>query len=430
MRQFRTVMAFEYKSYVSSKAFIAVTVIFVLIALIGPTIPTIVSAVSGRSQAGQAAAQKAAVVDDSGGIFSADTLGKYMPAYAAVYYNTVGEACDAVKGGDAKLAVVFGDGGNPYAYALYFANMTLMDVAATDTFDSLVKRVYLERTMQDLGATRAQIDAAANFAPTSRTENITASGDAAAGSLVGNAVFAYILVYILLITLIMYGQYIVMSVIREKSTKTMELLITSAKPIHLIFGKVVGVCLAGFTQIACLAAAGVVSLKLNAMFLASNRLGPGIGGALGSMLSISPALVVYLFAFFLTGFFTYAFLYAAFASTASRMEDANSIAVLPMLLLMASFFISIIGMTNSQSTAVVVCSFIPFFAPMAMYMRLCLGTATNAQALAAIGISVVCIFGVALVSAKIYRMGVLMYGKPPKLGAIAKALVTPEKTKK
>jgi len=434
MNQFKTILKFEFASYVKSKPFMAVTVIFILIALVGPCIPTFVSMSQNGSQpnTATAATKTAAIVDTTAGkIYTQDEVQKYLPGYTVKYLDNVDDAAASVKSGESQMAVSFGGDGGDYSYTLYMASMSISNMSIQGTIDALVKNIYL---IDALGATQAQIDASDSFTPVSSIVNVTASsGGAMSSNFTGNVVFAYILVYILFIVLVLYGQYIVMSVIREKSSKAMELLITTAKPINLIFGKVVGVCLAGLTQLACFAVVGVASLKINLMFMNSNS---GIGQAVSSLVStvnsvmnIPPMLIVYLFVFFLLGFFTYAFLYAAFASTASRMEDANSIAMLPMLLLIVSFFLSIFGLTNSQSTGIVVCSFIPFFSPMVMYMRLCLGTAPNWQALISIVISLVTIVGIAFASAKIYRMGVLMYGRPPKMGDLLKMFVTPDSTK-
>ncbi len=215
--------------------------------------------------------------------------------------------------------------------------------------------------------------------------------------------------------IMLYGQLVAMSVVTEKSSRMMELLITSTRPTTLIFGKVLGAGLAGLTQFALIIASAFGFYALNAQYWADSPMMIGF-------FSTSPTLIVYAFIFFITGYFLYAFLYAAFASLVSRVEELNTVTMPVVLLFVVAFIVSMQGMANPSSTLMKVASFIPFFAPMAMFLRISAGVVPFAEILISIALLVATVFLMAWFGARIYRMGVLMYGKPPKLTELRRIL--------
>jgi len=200
----------------------------------------------------------------------------------------------------------------------------------------------------------------------------------------------------------------------------MELLITAAKPIDLMVGKVLGVGLAALTQFASMVLAVAAGIAVNMPFWKAS------GSSLYELVSssnISGGLLAFLLLFFFLGFFLFSFMIAALSSTVSRQEEAATILTLPMLLLSGALglgFVSLAGVLNK--TLVAVLSYIPFFTPFVMISRYNIGDASLLEA--AIG-CVVLAAGVVLIAwlaAKIYRVGVMMYGTTPKLGEIFKML--------
>ena len=277
------------------------------------------------------------------------------------------------------------------------------------------------------GFTEDEADSFLNLTP--KGEIIAVKGEQDESSYFRNTAYAYILLLLLYITILMYGQFIVTSVVTEKSTKTMELLITSVKPAYLLFGKVAGVAAAGLTQLAAFIACGAASFAVNGFIIAGAYAETiseiSISSELVSLISapVSPLIFIYFAVYFLLGFLLYAFLYAALASTVSRMEDANSMLTFPILLVVAALFVSMIGLTDSNGALVRALSYFPFFTPMTMFMRVCMGSAGNGEAVISIFTLIISIFVLGYLSAKIYRAGVLMYGKPPKAKDLVKMLV-------
>ena len=135
-------------------------------------------------------------------------------------------------------------------------------------------------------------------------------------------------------------------------------------------------------------------------------------------------LLVYMLIFFVLGFFVYAFLYGAIGSTASKVEDINT-SVMPLtFLFIAAFFAVIFSMSsgNVDNMVMKVCSYIPFTSPMAMFTRIAMSTVPFYEVAISIVILIFSVFGIGIISAKIYRVGVLLYGTTPKFRAIIKAV--------
>jgi ABC-2 type transport system permease protein len=133
-------------------------------------------------------------------------------------------------------------------------------------------------------------------------------------------------------------------------------------------------------------------------------------------------IVVYTVVFYLVGYFMYAFLYGALGSLASRVEDINTSIMPIMLVLMVAMLVSMVGMMSPEATYVTVCSFIPLFSPMVMFMRICMTDVPFWQVGISMALMVATTFGIGWLSARIYRIGVLMYGKPPRLSELFRTL--------
>ena len=134
--------------------------------------------------------------------------------------------------------------------------------------------------------------------------------------------------------------------------------------------------------------------------------------------------LLYAVLFFVLGYFIYAFLFGALGSLVSRLEEINT-SVLPITFLFIIAFVVVMasmGSGNVDNTAMVVCSFIPFTSPMAMFTRIAMGDVSGLSIAISVAILLVSTVGVGYLSALIYRMGVLMYGKTPKLSEVFRML--------
>jgi ABC-2 type transport system permease protein len=260
-----------------------------------------------------------------------------------------------------------------------------------------------------LGLSPEQASAVLSAAVESRTE-------ALGKNQMDNFFYTYIMIFALYMVILLYGQMVATNVANEKSSRAMEVLVTSAKPTAMMFGKVLASCIAGFAQLILIFGTAILLYNVNKASL-SNPI-------IASLFDIPIELFVYLIVFFVLGFLIYAFLYGAIGSTASKLEDINT-SVMPItFLFLIAFMVVTFSMTNGSidNVAMFVCSYIPFTSPMAMFTRICMSTVTWYEIAASIAILIGSTVGIGILSAKIYRVGVLLYGAQPGLGTILKTV--------
>ena len=219
--------------------------------------------------------------------------------------------------------------------------------------------------------------------------------------------------------IVMYGNWIAMSVVEEKSSRVMEVVLNAATPFQLLAGKVLGVGGVAFTQYGAVVVAGLVSLAL------FNPISTIVLGENASSLSLpsglTPGLLVAFGVYGVLGFLMYASLYAAAGSLVSRIEDVNA-AVMPMTFLsMGGYFIGIyaaMGLLDIGSGWVTVLSLIPFFSPFMMLGRIAVGSAVPWEVVVSVILLVVGIAVAVWVAARIYAAGVLLYGQRPGIRTV------------
>jgi ABC-2 type transport system permease protein len=223
----------------------------------------------------------------------------------------------------------------------------------------------------------------------------------------------YALLFVIYISVLMYSNMIASEVASEKTSRIMEILISSVPPIQQMFAKILGIALLSITQIGLLLTVGYSQLKRN------------ISGAMGDFLGfeeIPLSTFIYAVIFVLLGYLLYATLAALLGSLVSRIEDVQQM-VMPMTtLVIIGFMISMVGLGDPTTQFIKVTSFIPFFSPMIMFLRVGLVTVPFWQIALSIGILVGTIIFLGVFGAKVYKGGVLMYGKSSSFKDIRKAL--------
>ena len=184
-----------------------------------------------------------------------------------------------------------------------------------------------------------------------------------------------------------------------------------------MFGKVLASCMAGLIQLVAIFGSALLFYNLNKSYWGDNMI-------VDSIFNMPLSLFGYMLIFFTLGFLIYAFLYGAIGSTASKLEDINT-SVMPItMLFIVGFFIVMFSFAAGTVDTVLmkVCSYIPFTSPMAMFTRIAMSTVPWYEILISIVILIGSVIGVGVISAKIYRVGVLLYGTTPKIGSIIKAV--------
>lgn len=221
---------------------------------------------------------------------------------------------------------------------------------------------------------------------------------------------AIALVVLLYTSLLMYGIITMRSVIEEKTTRTMEVLIASVRPLELLTGKILGVAAVAFTQFAIWMTS--TALLFSYGLLASwgmTRNSPLAG------VHVPVSLVIYAVVFFIGGYFMYSSMFAAIGAACSNEQDAQHLQWLAMAPLVFCMIIYGVVLNDPASRTAVVLSEIPFFAPVLMALRISLQTPPFWQIALSLALLVVATVAAVYGSAKIYRVGVLMYGKRPTL---------------
>ncbi|MDU6634345.1 ABC transporter permease [Clostridium perfringens] len=214
----------------------------------------------------------------------------------------------------------------------------------------------------------------------------------------------YALVFGIYIITLTFGSMVANSVIEEKSNRIMETLITMAKPMELFFGKVLGICAVGLTQIAVILGSGLIILKTS-----------GTSLEVLSSLNLNASIIFAFVAYFLLGYLTFSMLYAAVASLATSSQDVNSSMGAITLVFVGVFLLAMNCMFNIESTLAKVFSYIPFASPLIMFERIVLSKVTFMEILITTIINVGFIILVGFFSSKLYKKGTLHYGKKASL---------------
>lgn len=215
---------------------------------------------------------------------------------------------------------------------------------------------------------------------------------------------AFIVGLMIYITLLIYGQQILSAVVEEKETRIAEILFSSAKPFELMMGKLVGVGFAGLTQLAI----WILSLLLLVGFGLANATMMGMDLPVPD---ISPLIVVYFFIFFLLGFFIYATIYALIGSMVTTVQEGSQFAMIPVIVLVIGFYMSFAVIRDPNSSVAMWVSIAPFFAPITMPVRILAETPPFWQIALSILLNAATIAGLVWLAARVYRVGMLMYGK-------------------
>lgn len=234
-----------------------------------------------------------------------------------------------------------------------------------------------------------------------------------------SVIYTFILIYALYMAITFYGSHVMNSVVTEKTSRAMEVLATSVKPNALLFGKIISTSLAGLIQIAAIIIEAFICVKISS---ANNPSFP-----VNQIISNIPTqILVYMLIFFLLGFLIYSFLYGAFASTVSKIDELGS-AIMPVQIIIVFTFIvtmSAINSGNADTPFNVFLSYFPFTAPMMMFTRAIISNVSTLEIILSILVLIVSTYFIGWLSARIYRVGILMYGEKPNfiklMGAIFK----------
>ncbi len=225
----------------------------------------------------------------------------------------------------------------------------------------------------------------------------------------------YVMIFVIYFSVVVYASMIANEVAIEKSSRVMEILISSVSPIQQMFAKITGIALLTLTQLAIFVIVGYFSFKNN-----SSGMGE-IFEAFGFD-NMKAKTIVYAILFTFLGYLLYATMAACLGSLVSKIEDLQQM-IMPMtMLVILGFMLAMMGLTNPEAKFITVTSYIPFFSPMLMFMRIGMLEISNIEIAISVGILLVTIGLLAYIGAKVYKGGVLLYGNTSSFKDIKKAL--------
>ena len=284
------------------------------------------------------------------------------------------------------------------------------------TIGEVVSAVRLEREGVDPGiVARARIPVQLE---TKRIAGGKTTGETAAQSFS----LAYFMGIILYTAILLYGINVMSSVLEEKTTRIVEVLVSSLRPFQLMLGKVLGVGAVSILQFLIWGVSARILLANRSRFLTAGE--PGEPDPIFQVPHVNGATAAVFITYFLGGFFLYSAMFAAVGAMSSSEQEARQ-AQQPVSWLLVVSFVSMFGILNDPaSTFAVTLSLVPFSAPIAMPVRWAAGNLPVSELALSLAILLAAIGGVTWVAARIYRVGILMTGKRPNLKELVRWIRT------
>lgn len=424
MDKLRLIIAREYMSIVGRKSFIILTLLLPFLIVFIGAIPILMEYLNNSGNQ----TQQIAVIDETGKYASAlqsDNLYNFV----AIKGDTVTDArefYDKANGSITAIIVIPRDVETSAQVNIYSegtippALVMSVDNALTDTIQKArLAAAGIPNLQQIIDETHINLN----------VRNVTWQQDGNEQEASTDAAMALgmILAFIIYMFVIFYGQMIMNNVIEEKTNRIVEVVVSSCRPFHLMLGKIIGVGLAGLTQMAIwivlLSVVGTVAgsaLGLSGAAMAPDVVAAGVDpemvdGAMSQVvrqaLSINYTPIVINFVlYFIGGYLLYSAIFAALGSAVDQASDASQLLWPVMILVIIAIYAAMGCMTNPNGPMAFWCSIIPFTSPIVMMIRLPYDIPLWQMVL-----SHVLLFGTALaivwVAARIYRRGILHYGK-------------------
>ena len=284
----------------------------------------------------------------------------------------------------------------------YYAR-NLTDIAGLEAMQRAVSSSVVHVRLVERGLPSEQIQALLKSVRL-RTVRVSERGEKEDKGL-GAFLLSFFFTMLLYTTLILYGVAVMRSVIEEKTSRIFEVLLSSVRPIDLMAGKILGVAAVGLTQylvwalmLALVSGSGIAAM------------GPQLGD-----LSVTPLMLIFFVVFFLLGYLLYSAMFAALGAAVNNEQEAQQLQILIVQFLILPVLLQQMVLRNPSSPWSVGLSLFPFFTPMLMFLRITVQTPPAWQIALSVVMLAATIVVVMWACARIYRIGILMYGKRPTL---------------
>lgn len=410
----------EWTTRLAQRSFRVVTIVQIVLILIGACVPTIIARFSNDSTS----ETHIAVVDEA----KAGIADKLTPYFASTgeatgldkivldgFSGTADQARQQIKDGDVDGALIVSRDGAGHLVFAYETKSGDNDTTAQRVY-AAAAAVSMQDRLAQAGVSEQQFSQA--MTPPSFAINATEpqndEEDAANGA---RYAVGFAFTILMFMAIMLYGQWVAQGVVEEKSSRIMEIMINAATPRDLLAGKVIGIAFAGFTQLIPMLLVGGVA------FAAQPRLADALNVKNDTITSIdfgaiSLAAISSFILFFVIGFILYASLFASIGSLVSRQEEVSQ-AVAPLtMFMMVGYLGALFTVSAPDSIVAQVISIFPLTAPFTMVMRIVVGHPAFWEVALSIGLLVLAAVVGVMFAARVYRVGVLMYGQKPSWKAV------------
>ena len=322
-------------------------------------------------------------------------------AHGALTNSTRSDLNAMIVNGEADAYLIIPEDINSEEAVFEFRSRKAGDFVVTDTFKEALNDAVRSQRLADANISETRLEELGRDVKfdgkgiDERGEERNSGGTFIASFLIGLMIY---------ITLAIYGQAIMGAVVEEKETRIAEILFSSARPFELMMGKLVGVGLAGLTQLGIWVASA-------AAIISAVALQTDLTAVTGALPPISPLMIVYFLIFFLLGFFIYASIFALIGSMVTTVQEGGQFAFPPVMLMLVGFYFSFAVVRDPNSTLSFWVSIAPFFAPITMPVRILSEMPPFWQIALSFIINAVTIAGLIWLASRVYRVGMLMYGK-------------------
>lgn len=395
MKQFLTVLKFEIGNYFKNKSFVYTTVILALVMAGIVIIPTFfMGNADNKADSDEDSKTIVALLDEKGILGDLEEFERLIPQYDWVNCSNEKELKNAVSNDKAEAGfMILGE--TQYTYVV--ENRSMID-SIQSAFEAGLAKNYREKAFGEMGIDPESVEAL--YDTPIESDTIILGKDSAK-----NYMYTYVLVFVMYLMVIFYGQMIATSVTSEKSNRAIEILVTSVDSNSLIFGKVLAGAISSLIQGGVILGAGVVSYNM-------------FRGAWNNQLDFLfdiPSDVWFIFILFgILGYLLYAFIFGMLGALVSKTEDISKSSMPITLIYIAAFIIAIVGMSTPDSVMMKVASFIPFTSCNSMFIRVAMGSVSIVEVvISALVLMVSCVI-TGFLAAKVFRFGTLMYGNPIK----------------
>ncbi len=280
------------------------------------------------------------------------------------------------------------------------------DVMTRERLGRVVSRALSRQRLSARGIDPAEVDALVRDVPVDGVQ-VTAEGEKKGGDVDTTLLFAFVFVGLLFIPVLLYGQEIMRGIIQEKNDRIVEILVSSMSPFELLSGKVLGMAAVGLTQLAAWMAMGAAMVGF--------AVASGPGGSLPLGTFLRPAVAWAFLVFYVLGYMIYVCVYAVGGAVVNTEKEAQNLLTPIILILMVPWFLLMAIVMSPESTLSVVLSFVPIYTPITMFIRVLVSQPPAWQVVLSVVLSLATIVGMFWLTAKVFRTGILSYGKRPTI---------------